>query len=285
MSFLTWGAIYLSYSHTGVLWFVSQVLLGFFILQWFFLLHDLGHGHFFSHPILNKIFGLYSSFFVMLPFFSWKYLHRHHHLWTGWKDKDPTMAIILPEMIPEWKKYVMNFCWKFWIPIFSLMFSLSNFWNIPKLTKLFPEKRSSFFFGIIFICSIHMTLIFFLSWEKYLHFWGLGYVIFFILSDPLLISQHAGISQYHSHGQQVTQFHMRDQDNFTRSLIFPPWVSKYILLGFNNHSLHHLYPTLPCYHLIFMKESCGKNDIHWLKWIKSAKKKSAVELLCSSELS
>jgi omega-6 fatty acid desaturase (delta-12 desaturase) len=283
MSVLTLGAMYLSSVHTGIVWFTCQVLLGFFILQWFFLLHDLGHGHFFSRPLLNKIFGLFASFFVMLPFFSWKYVHRHHHLWTGWKDKDPTMTIIVPEKIPGWQKFVMNFCWKYWIPIFSLSFSLSNFWNVPKLVRLFPQKKFRFIFSILFVCLTHLGIILVLDLQSYLHIWGFAYLIFFIISDPLLLSQHAGIPQHHSRNEKVGQFHMRDQDDFTRSLIFPKLLRRFFFFGFNNHGLHHLYPTLPCYHLSAIDHR-GKNDIHWYEWLRTAKRTSAVDLLNSKEL-
>lgn len=283
MSALTLGAMYLSLTNTGIIWFVSQIFLGLFILQWFFLIHDLGHGHFFSNPKVNKLVGLYASFYVMLPFFSWKYIHRHHHLWTGWKDKDPTMTIIVKDKMPGWQKAVMNICWKLWIPIFSLSFSLSNFWNIPKLTKLFPEKRMHFIFSILFVILSHLALILVLGLSSYIRFWGFAYLFFFIVSDPLLLSQHAGIPQYLSGEKNVSQFHMRDQDDFTRSLIFPKWARKYFFFGFNNHGVHHLYPTLPCYHLVEL-EYQGKNDIHWYEWLKTAKRTPAVDLLAGSEL-
>ena len=145
---LTLIMVLISSSQSGTIWFFAQLILGVLILQWFFLVHDLGHGHFFSWSKMNIICGVLASFFVMLPFFSWKYIHRYHHVWTGWKDKDPTMSMIVPTKIPIWQKRVINFCWKYWIPIFSLSFSFSNFWNLPKLIKLFPQKKNHFFFSI-----------------------------------------------------------------------------------------------------------------------------------------
>ena len=51
-SILTWQllftgfSIYLSLSDNLLVWFMGQILLGINFLQWFFLLHELGHGVF-----------------------------------------------------------------------------------------------------------------------------------------------------------------------------------------------------------------------------------------------
>jgi omega-6 fatty acid desaturase (delta-12 desaturase) len=282
MLILTFAMLYLSYTQSGIIWFVAQFFLGVLILQWFFLIHDFGHGHFFTSSRLNNFFGVLASLFVMLPFFSWKYIHRHHHLWTGWKDKDPTMSIIVPVQIPSYQKAIINFCWRFWIPIFSLSFSFSIFWNLPKLRKFFPQNVFYFIFSMSLICLTHLAVVWIFGWQLYLHCWVCAYVIFLVISDPLLLSQHVGIPQYQSHGKTVGQLHFREQGEFTRSLIFPNWIKTYILFGFNVHALHHLYPSLPGYQLCKITYK-GENDIHWYEWLRASKKIPAIELLFSEE--
>jgi omega-6 fatty acid desaturase (delta-12 desaturase) len=277
------AALYLSYTQTGWIWFISQVFLGVFILQWFFLVHDTGHGHFFATKKLNMIAGHLASFFVMLPFYPWRYIHRSHHVWTGWKDKDPTMTIIIPHKLPAWKKEIVNFCWKYWIPIFSLSFSFANFWNIPKLNRLFPDKKAQNLFSILYVPAVHGCMMWILGFDSYISLWGISFLVFLLLSDPLLISQHSGVPQYHSRGQAVTQIQVREQDDFTRSLIFPRWAQRFVLFGFNGHILHHLYPSLPGYRLNEVSHS-NPHDIHWYKWLREAKSKPAIDLLFSEEL-
>lgn len=274
--------IALSASTSGLPWFFSQLALGVVILQWFFVLHDLGHDHFFSETSANVITGHLASLFCILPFFPWKYIHRTHHLWTGWKDKDPTMTIIIPRSVPEWKKSVVNFCWKYWIPLFTLSFSFANFWNIKKLNRMFPQYRLKNSFSILFPSLFHLCFIFFYGWSSYFHAYGLGLLVFLILCDPLLLSQHSSIPQNHSQGEKVNQFPFREQDHYTRSLVFPHWASKYIFLGFNNHIVHHLFPTMPGYYLSDVKVH-SPNDEHWLDWLKKAKATKGFDLLLSEE--
>ncbi len=273
--------IYFSAITHGPLWILFQVLLGITIIQWFFLLHDLGHDHFFETKSLNLFFGFFSSLFCILPFYPWRYIHRTHHLWTGWKDRDPTMTIIIPREFPEWKKSLINFCWKFWIPIFTLSFSFANFWNVRKLNRLFPDKRRKNYFSIFLPVAFHLALITVFG-IFYFKIYALAFFVFLFLCDPLLLSQHTSIPQNHSHGEKVTMIHFREQDQYTRSLVFPMWMNRYIFFGFNNHILHHLIPTMPGYELSRIKMA-NANDELWHEWLKKAKKTKGFELLLSEE--
>jgi fatty acid desaturase len=272
------GLILYSSTADGLRWFIAQLALGGVILQWFFLLHDLAHDHFFSDTKANVIIGHFSSLFCILPFFPWKYIHRTHHLWTGWKDKDPTMTIIIPRQFPEWKMKLINFCWKYWIPLFTLSFSFANFWNIKKLNRMFPQYKWRNHFSIFFPAVVHILLIAHYGHTTYLHSFGLGFFVFLFLCDPLLLSQHSSIPQNHSHGNKVSAFLFREQDQYTRSLVFPDWMSKYFFLGFNNHIVHHLIPTMPGYFLTDIKLA-NANDEHWWSWLKKAKATKGFDLL------
>lgn len=284
LSLVIAGLSLISYSSTanGLQWFFAQLALGIVILQWFFLMHDLGHDHFFSDTRANVIIGHLSSLFCILPFFPWKYIHRTHHLWTGWKDKDPTMTIIIPRQFPDWKKNLMNFCWKYWIPLFTLSFSFANFWNIKKLNRMFSHYKLKNYFSIFFPTIVHFLLIAHYGQTTYFHSFGLGFFVFLFLCDPLLLSQHSSIPQKHSQGNKVSAFLFREQDQYTRSLVFPEWMSKYIFLGFNNHIVHHLIPTMPGYFLTDIKLA-NFNDEHWWSWLKKAKATKGFDLLLGEE--
>ena len=62
--------------------------------------------------------------------------------WVGFKDKDPTQNLLTLKDIPLKRSKIINFCWKYWIPIFTLSFSFDNFWNLKKLNQLYPEKQN-----------------------------------------------------------------------------------------------------------------------------------------------
>ncbi len=270
----------LSHSSSVLLWFIGQVILGINILQCFFILHDLGHEKFFSNPKLNSFFGILFSLVVMIPFFPWKYIHRSHHLWTGYKDKDPTQSLTSSREISSFKVWFINICWKFWIPVCSVSFSLSNFWNFKKLYKLYPQFFLKNIFSMFMIIIVHILVFWSAGGKAYFHYFGLSYTIFLVLSDPLLLSQHSSKKQMLSRGEKVSMVHFKDQEHFTRGLNFPRWAEKIILLGFNRHILHHLHPSLPGY-LLNELSDYEYNSENWLDWLTWAKKTPGYDLVLS----
>lgn len=278
---LTVASVLISLSYNPWIWFFGQVLFGFSVLQWFVLLHDFGHNYFFKSSRLNWIFGYFSSLFCLVPFAPWKWIHSQHHTWTGWHDLDPTQESTIPTEASPLKNTLANWSWRLGLPTLTLAFSFKNFWNLPRLFKLFPDpaKRFHFLFSILFIVLVFFS---FAKWvPSFFHLWGLGYLIFLIISDPLLISQHVHIPQKFSQGSAVNPFSVKEQDQFTRTLIFPHWVSRYILLSFDRHTLHHVVPRLACYHLDGLDYQFS-TSIHWKEWLVKAKQTPAEILLFSN---
>jgi fatty acid desaturase len=271
-----------SFGH-GFIWLIAQAFLGINILQWFFLLHDIGHDKFFSNKKFNLFFGHLASCFVILPFYPWRYIHRTHHQWVGYKDKDPTQNLLTLKDIPLKRSKIINFCWKYWIPIFTLSFSFDNFWNLKKLNNLYPEKKHKNLFSVILPALFHLYFLISMGPFQYLKVWGIAYLFFLVLCDPLLLSQHSAKKQMIANKNKVSMIHFREQDEYTRSLIFPNFVEKFILLGFNKHTLHHLIPTIPGYQLLEIDYN-DYNSENWLTWLKEAKSIDGVELLYSEEL-
>ncbi|KAL6858084.1 hypothetical protein ACO1O0_005536 [Amphichorda felina] len=50
--------------------------------------HEAGHGAFSMHPRLNDVVGFFSHSALMVPFYSWKFSHHRHHMYTGHMEKD-----------------------------------------------------------------------------------------------------------------------------------------------------------------------------------------------------
>ena len=66
-------------------------------------------------------------------------MHARHHKWTGWQDVDPTTAALVPRELQTVERVLVNVCWKFWIPLFSVLYRINNFWNWPRLETLFEK--------------------------------------------------------------------------------------------------------------------------------------------------
>lgn len=280
---LTLVACALSLDVNLLVWLLGQVLLGFAVLQWFVLIHDFGHNYFFKAKAANWIWGHVASFFVLLPFTPWKYIHSQHHTWTGWHDLDPTMTASLPQKATPLKRWVARWSWRLSVPVLALTFSFSNFWNLKKLFGLFPRWRDrwQFIFSIAFVLFCLFGVLPFVPGGY--RTWALGYYLFLVIGDPLLISQHSHMPQRQSQGDKVRPVPVYEQGVFTRSLIFPAFISKYGLLNFNSHEAHHVYPTIPCYWLqeVHLLNPAGV-QIHWWTWLKRAKMLPVDQVLFSN---
>ena len=85
-------------------------------------------------------------------------------------------------------------------------------------------------------------------------------------------------------GATVRPFPATEQRQFTRSLVFPAWFARWILLNFDAHELHHAYPQIPGYRLVeFARETVvGPTEgrtVSWWRWMYESRRISGDQLL------
>ena len=256
-------------------WTLGQGVLAIALLQWFVLLHECGHGVLFRSRFANRAAGHLAGFFSTIPFTSWRPIHNLHHKWTGWQDLDPTTQSLVPRPLKPFERWLMKTCWRFWIPAFTVLYRLSNFWNLPRLRRIAEVDSGKLDAGKVAVEALLLLLAYVaLAW-----WWGplamlvsIGpaFVLSLILIEPIMMSQHSHVPQHLSKGEPVAAHPAPDQVPFTRSLVFPPWFSKLILLGFDAHELHHAYPAVPGYRLSAIDwEPPGR--FTWWRWILTAR--------------
>ena len=83
--------------------------------------------------------GRVAGFLAGIPFTCWRLIHRRHHLWTGWQDLDATTESLVPRDLGRGERALVDVCWRLWIPLFALAYRFGNFWNVPRLWRLFPN--------------------------------------------------------------------------------------------------------------------------------------------------
>ncbi len=281
--FFSSATLFISFWGTGIIWFFAQILLGINLLQWFILHHDLIHGSLFRTKSLNVIFGHLTSIPSLLPFYSFKLAHHQHHIWTGWRDKDPSNPQMYLKKPAAWVVKVVNFCWKYWIPVMAPVFVIQNFWNIPRLFVRFPaaKDRRKILLSIFFVVFIYGVLF---AWIPMfmLHHWLLGFGVFLFMSDLILVSQHTHIDgKFANDSDDVKAIRYAEQDRYARTILYPHWVSKYVFYYFDRHGLHHQKPGIPVYNLGKQPDQ-STLKIHWYDWLRKAKSLTAYSMIYSS---
>ncbi len=232
------------------LWLAGQVILAVALVQWFAILHECGHETLFRSRRVHGVIGQVAGFFSLIPFYNWKRVHGRHHKWTGWQDVDPTTATLVPRELSRAERVLVNVCWRFWIPLFSVLYRINNFWNWPRLRSLFEksEDRRRLAASSIGLVVVYVAMVVLVGPGALLRLIGLGVLLSLVAEDLLLLSQHTHIPQQLSHGEPVRPFPTIEQEVFTRSLVFPRWLSA-LLLHIDAHELHHMYPFVPGYRL------------------------------------
>jgi acyl-lipid omega-6 desaturase (Delta-12 desaturase) len=268
---LTGTGIWLSTAVSWPVWLGGQLVLAAALVQWFVLLHECGHGTLFATRRLNVVVGQVAGFFALIPFDVWKRIHGRHHRWTGWQDVDPTTAALAPRPLTRLERIIVNVCWRCWVPLFSTLYRLNNFWNVPRLRRLFPDGhvfRKLVVSGAT-VLTLYAIVIAALGAGPALRLFGIALVAALIVEDVLIVSQHTHIPMGLSHGRDVTPHPAITQAPFTRSLRLPAWISRFVL-HFDAHELHHMYPFVPGYRLDDVPYRPG-NEVHWLRWIPAAR--------------
>ncbi|HTE47698.1 MAG TPA: fatty acid desaturase [Gemmatimonadaceae bacterium] len=281
---LTSTALWLSARPHRGLWLLGQMLLALSLVQWFALLHECGHETLFRAKWPHAFIGRVAGFFSLIPFYNWKRIHGRHHKWTGWQDVDPTTASLVPRELGHLERALVNVCWKFWIPLFSVIYRINNFWNWPRLRALFekPDDRRRLVVSSIGLLATYVVVVAVVGPATALRLTGLGLLLSLIAEDLLILSQHTHIPQQISYGESVRPFPTVEQEVFTRSLVFPWWLSA-LLLHIDAHELHHMYPFVPGYRLGGVTYET-ENEIGMWTWIRGARALPGETLLFHNRL-
>ena len=266
---LTVGGVGLTQVHGTlgwVAWTVGQGVLAVALLQWFVLLHECGHGVLFRNRVANRLVGHLAGWFSTIPYSSWKPIHNLHHKWTGWQDLDPTTQSLVPRQLKPFERALMNLCWRFWIPAFTVLYRLSNFWNLPRLRSFRRVDVTAVTIEIVWMFLTYGAIVAWVGPLSLLVAVGPAFVLSLMLIEPIMMSQHTHVPQKLSGGEDVPAHAAAAQVPFTRSLVFPAWFSRFVLVGFDAHELHHAYPAVPGYRLSEIDwEPPGRFD--WLRWL------------------
>jgi fatty acid desaturase len=265
-------------------WAAGQVVLALMLLQWFVILHECGHDTLFRTRRYHLAGGRLAGFFALIPYHAWTRVHGRHHKWTGWQDLDPTTASLVPRPLGQAERVIVNTCWRLWIPLFSVLYRVNNYWHLPRLLRLFPKpaERRAIVLEIAVLLAVYAVIIGVAGPALVVRVTAVALLLSLGLEDLLLLSQHTHVPQHVSRGEVVRPFPALEQESFTRSLRLPPAMSTFIL-HFDAHELHHMYPFVPGYHLHRIRYT-PENEIGWWQWVRGAKQMRGDVLLFQNRL-
>ena len=274
----------LSFAGGWVPWLCGQALLAVMLVQWFVILHECGHETLFRTRRWHAAAGRVAAAFSLIPYHAWTRVHGRHHKWTGWQDLDPTTESLVPRPLGRVERTLVNTCWRLWIPLFSIIYRVTNYWHLARLLRMFPKPsdRRALVRDVLTLVALYAVVTALVGPAAMLRACGLALLLSLAMEDLLLLSQHTHVPQNVSHGAAVKPFPAIEQEPFTRSLRLPALASAFVL-HFDAHELHHMYPFVPGYYLRRIPYS-PENEIGWWQWISRAKRIPGDVLLFQNRL-
>ncbi|KAI6784103.1 delta(12) fatty acid desaturase [Emericellopsis cladophorae] len=82
-------------------WIIYGFVQGLVCTGLWILGHEGGHGSFSQNKLLNDVAGFFCHSALMVPYFSWKFSHHRHHMYTGHMEKD---MVFVPRTKAEHKQ-------------------------------------------------------------------------------------------------------------------------------------------------------------------------------------
>ncbi|KAK7423069.1 hypothetical protein QQZ08_009236 [Neonectria magnoliae] len=242
------------------------------------LAHEAGHGAFSVYPRLNDTVGWLTHSVLLVPYFSWKFSHHRHHIFTGHMDKD--MAFVPKMRVDHFQQMqaafvdldlfedipVVQFVRLFLHQLIG--WPLYLFFNVSAGKESLQRKasllRQSHFdpgsavfrrsealyivlsdiglgimIGVLYFCSVKIGI------EKVILVYGQSYlwVHHWLIAITYLHHTHPNVPHYTADGWSFVKGALTTVD---RDFGF---IGRHFFHGIiEYHVVHHLFPRIPFYH-------------------------------------
>ncbi len=260
---------------------LASIAVAVLMFRNFAIMHEAVHSSISKHRTVNTIIGTLAGGICFLPYSGWKKSHLEHHYWTGNVDKDPVMALVkIIPLMPKRSKKTLDFFWNHWIPLIAFL-QYSLFWAL--CMKQVATRKNSFEFNVscLFPIALWATVAISLP-VKFLMLAILpGIFIYLVAVEIVNFPHHMELPQYHEN----TKLNLWDQHITSRSCSYPKFVEQFIVLNFNYHIEHHMFPEQPWYNLSKLQKSIrpylanSYNQDNQIDWILKNRPKTVEEMI------
>lgn len=206
--------------------YVLVLILGGIAVYWSFTpLHDSVHRAVSRHPGLNDVVGFLGCF-LLLPGITarvYRFLHLEHHRNTGDADHDPDERFV---------------SWNGWRFVYSLTLVdvIWTVWYVRRWSSRPRAERLEFAAGLAFYVGLHVTFL--------LSPYAIEFLLLFVLPQRLGLFITAYLFAHIQHPEGVLQ---REHPFQSTVMINESLGMRVLMLGQNQHLMHHLYPSVPFY--------------------------------------
>jgi fatty acid desaturase len=205
---------------------------------------------------VNTLTGLFASTLCCLPYHPWKYVHAEQHAWAGTLKRDPSLSLLRTYRRPDHAsptRWIVELGWRTGLPILGFCQQIV-FWAYPlsdgAQRRLDRGKLLRCVGSVAFLSMTYTTLHAAFPSLFRLHNFALGAALYLVLVEVVNFPHHLGMDLFE---EETTRLPLWEQWRVTRSCYYAPAWSL-VLLNFNFHIEHHLFPDLPWHELRHARE-------------------------------
>ncbi|MGE3683183.1 MAG: fatty acid desaturase [Bdellovibrionales bacterium] len=218
----------------------GALVLALLFFRAFGAMHEAVHGCLHVNGRFNDILGLGFGVLCFLPYAQWKSDHLRHHYWAGNIEKDPVMKLCLHVKNGGRISRIIEMAWRWWLPILAIMQQIV-FWSNATRSSKSTRKGSSEIASLLLPIGVWTGVTFFLGGYLSLVLLLPAILFYLVLVESVNFPHHLELPQF---GGDV-RLAPNDQHLISRSCTYGKWFETPVLLNFNYHVEHHLFPTLP----------------------------------------
>ncbi len=222
--------------------------LGVFILALamnhaYLIVHECGHGSFLAGRKANELFGNLFALLSFLPFYARRYEHAMHHRYTGsFSEPSTERAMKRFSLLNPVVVVFLSACWKLWVPVFALNEHIM-LWKMP-FERNMNSKAKAYTIASASTYVVTIALLFIIqgnaAWHSLLLFLPAFY-LYMMMVEFFNLPHH--LTSPIDDNEDPRPYY--EQSHFSRSCSPMPWpIGKFLVLNFNYHIAHHLYPAV-----------------------------------------
>lgn len=214
----------------------------------FVLGHDCGHGSFSRSRLLNAVCGQLLHAMILVPYESWRLSHRQHHKNTGHIDKD---EVFTPQRVSTYDESVrrapllLGFAWFYYLVVGQTPRNRPHFspWSSVYGRDEAPQVALS-----VALCGLVA-----LGVARCIVTFGFWVVCTYYLVPLLVFGSWLVVTTFLHHQDEGIVWLSGEKWSFTAGSLatvdrsYWPFDSTVHHIG--THQIHHLFSTIPHYHL------------------------------------
>jgi omega-6 fatty acid desaturase (delta-12 desaturase) len=240
------------------------------LLQLYVIHHECVHRAVFVDDRYNRWLGHVLGFILVYPFLQRRRSHMLHHAWAGHLSRDPTNARAAARLstLPPRVLSLLNLLWRCWVPFLALNERL-GLWLAPFRDDVDHRSRKIERVAAFAHLAGYTLATSLLIWSEELELAARLYAPALV---TLLVAEELINLPHHLQAPIVSsRLPLWRQDEVTDSCASLPVWSNVVLLHFNLHTAHHLFPALPWHTLPVAQkalagESASGSRCHEFAW-------------------